>query len=267
MNIDVFLNDLWQDYTSVSPNAARIHQIFSDEGEEVVNDHVAFRTFNIAPINLSSLEKQLISLGYQPLDDYRFSDRHLIAKSYRHNEAGRPLIFLSELQTEALTEKSQEIIQRLCQQIPDDLTQTLKVFMAGTPWSTINWQEYQQLHQDSDYAAWLATMGLRANHFTVSINHLKNYSSVSEVLDHVESFGFTINESGGRIKGGERVLLEQGATLAEPIEYRFSDQSEHLIPACFYEFARRFPTKEGELYQGFVEANANRIFDSTAAKY
>jgi hypothetical protein len=35
------------------------------------------------------------------------------------------------------------------------------------------------------------------------------------------------------------------------------------IPSCYYEFARRYRLPGGELFQGFVAASADRIFEST----
>jgi hypothetical protein len=35
------------------------------------------------------------------------------------------------------------------------------------------------------------------------------------------------------------------------------------VPACYYEFARRYPIANGELYQGFIAASADKIFEST----
>ena len=38
------------------------------------------------------------------------------------------------------------------------------------------------------------------------------------------------------------------------------------IPSCFYEFAQRYELPDGKLYQGFVAASADKIFESTNAK-
>ena len=35
------------------------------------------------------------------------------------------------------------------------------------------------------------------------------------------------------------------------------------VPSCYYEFARRYPLPSGELFQGFVPASADKIFEST----
>jgi len=55
--------------------------------------------------------------------------------------------------------------------------------------------------EESEYAAWLSVLGLRANHFT--------------------------------------------------------------IKSCYYEFARRYPDRKGLLFQGFVSASVDKIFEST----
>jgi len=35
------------------------------------------------------------------------------------------------------------------------------------------------------------------------------------------------------------------------------------VPACFYEFAIRYPDENGQVFSGFIAANANKIFEST----
>ncbi len=74
-----------------------------------------------------------------------------------------------------------------------------------------------------------------------------------------------LNTIGGEIKGGESVFLAQSSTMADKITLAFSDTSL-TIPSCFYEFAQRYAMPDGELYQGFVEASADKIFESTNAK-
>jgi hypothetical protein len=85
---------------------------------------------------------------------------------------------------------------------------------------------------------------------------------VSDVLAFVEAQGYRINESGGRVKGTRADLLEQGSTLADRVSIMFADDA-HVIPTCYYEFALRYPDRDGRLYEGFVPASADRIFEST----
>jgi hypothetical protein len=67
------------------------------------------------------------------------------------------------------------------------------------------------------------------------------------------------------VKGNENVKLEQSSTLADKAQVKFTDKAME-IPSCFYEFAKRYPLPNGELYTGFVAASADKIFDSTNVK-
>ena len=118
---------------------------------------------------------------------------------------------------------------------------------------------------ESEYAAWFSAFGYRANHFTVSVNHLAEFEALEAVNAYLVENGFTLNTSGGLIKGSAAVCLEQSSTLADPTSVAFAD-GQHAIPGCFYEFARRYPMPDGHLYHGFVEASADKIFESTDAK-
>ena len=40
-------------------------------------------------------------------------------------------------------------------------------------------------------------------------------------------------------------------------------EGKHSVPACYYEFAKRYPDKEGKLYSGFIAKSADKIFEST----
>ena len=98
----------------------------------------------------------------------------------------------------------------------------------------------------------------------MSVNDLPGFDSVAAVNAALKRAGYALNDSGGEIKGSPEVLLEQSSTLADRVPVRFSD-GEQVIPGCFYEFACRYPQADGSLYQGFVEASADKIFESTDA--
>lgn len=109
----------------------------------------------------------------------------------------------------------------------------------------------------------MAALGLRVNHFTISVNAMQSFPDLPALLDFVEAQGFALNVSGGRIKGSPEVLLEQASTLADRVPVAFAAGETHQIPTCYYEFARRYPAPDGQLYEGFVAASADRIFEST----
>lgn len=262
-----FFASLWDQYTTITPQAHSIQQLFKQHGENVLNDHVAFRTFNNSPISLEKLEPQLEALGYQAYGAFVFESKHLKARCYKHTtDVNSPKIFLSELLVEELPQACQDIIGKFVAQIPADAVCTPAIFWAGKLWETPTQADYLTLAEHSEYAAWLSTMGLQANHFTVSINHLEKFSTIEEVNALLESEGYALNQVGGVIKGSPESCLEQSSTMADKVDYTFADGTQKTIPSCFYEFARRHPMKDGTLFDSFIEGNADKIFDSTSNK-
>ncbi len=263
MNTQEFFQGLWKDYISITPQAEKIHSVLEARGEEVINDHVAFRTFNQSPVTIAELEPLLFALGYKTLEPYKFEQKKLDAIAYTHEDPKQPSIFISELRVEAFSEKFQDIVKKLCAQIDPAVTKSASIFSSGCLWAMPSWEEYQTLLAESDYAAWLSVMGYRANHFTVSVNHLKDITTLEQLLDLIEATGMPLNTQGGRVKGGKEVYLAQGSTIADSTEVTFAGGDTHSVPSCFYEFAQRFETSEGVLYPGFVANNADKIFEST----
>lgn len=108
----------------------------------------------------------------------------------------------------------------------------------------IIFKDYEQLSRESEYASWVAAIGFRPNHFTVNVNAMKKLNSVEKVNQLLESHGFVLNASGGKIKGTPAELLEQSSTMAELIDVSF-DEGVKKVPGCYYEFARRYSDLPG----------------------
>lgn len=258
-----FFDALWADFAQIAPQAAAIRERLIAQGETVRNDHVAFRTFDRTPLSLEELEPHILALGYTQLDEYHFEDKHLRARAYVCE--GAPRIFSSELLTRELSGWARELIAELVAQVPAGFVSGPEVFWAGRPWAPLRFADYERLSNESEYAGWLSALGLRANHFTVAVNHLTQLRTIESVLDFIEAAGYRINESGGRVKGSRDVLLEQGSTLADRVSVPFAD-GPRVIPTCYYEFALRHADSAGRLYEGFVPTSADRIFESTSRK-
>ncbi len=263
MQVSEFFDHLWQDYIQMTPQAEIIQKALIARNESVVNDHVAFRTFNIGPMRLEKLEPLILDLGYQRYEPYHFAAKHLDAVGYIPPQSDLPRIFISELRVEELSTAAQKIIHTIIDQIPIQETLDASLFWHGRFWPAPRFEDYQTLLAESEYAAWLSIVGLRANHFTISINALNSLNDVAEMNELIEDLGFTINDSGGRIKGSPEVLLEQSSTKASRESMAFADGREELVTTCYYEFAKRYHDDSGELYQGFVAASADKIFEST----
>ncbi len=91
-----------------------------------------------------------------------------------------------------------------------------------------------------------------------------DFDTIQQVNAALKAAGFVLNGVGGEVKGDPQVMLEQSSTMADKAEVPFSD-GVRTIPSCFYEFALRYPQADGVLYPGFVEASADKIFESTNA--
>lgn len=263
MNVTLFFERLWQQYLAVTPSAEKIHQLLGG-GQPIVNDHIAVRSFNLPGTGVEAFAQHLLAMGYRQGGTYHFAAKHLDAAHFEHSDPSVPKVFISELQVESLSPQAQQLVKNLASQVNPELYLRPEVFFSGRPWQ-LSYADYQCLLQESEYAGWLAAYGYRANHFTVSVNQLAGYQSLQQVNQALLDAGFVLNSVGGEIKGSPEVLLEQSSTLADHAEVSFSD-CKQSIPSCFYEFALRYKQADGELYSGFVEASADKIFSSTDSR-
>lgn len=262
-NIDSLFTAMWQDYLRMTPSAAKVHELLAKDGE-IINDHIALRTFNLPKVGLPVLAAHFEALGYRAAGDYEFKQKKLKAKHYEHPDPTQPKVFISELLVEQFSPWLQQTVAGFVEQVTAADVVDDAFLYSGRHWQ-LDFATYEQLLAESEYAAWLAAFGYRANHFTVSINHLDGYETIVAVNDTLKHAGIVLNSAGGEIKGSPAVMLEQSSTMADHIPVAFSDGG-HTIPSCFYEFALRYPQADGTLYRGFVEASADKIFESTNAK-
>ncbi len=264
---DLF-DSLWADYTAFNPQAKRIYDLILDNERTkdpsiraLVNDHVALRTFDLPKMGVDALGAHFVELGYKACGEYVFEEKKLFARHFEHEDKTLPKVFISELETK----KFSPLVQSMVKEVSDQITEA-EIKKPSFLWSRRKWQAshatYQKLLAESEYAAWVYAFGFRSNHFTISVNHLKSFKDLPELNGFVRAKGYALNTSGGEIKGTPAQLLEQSSTLAEKTRLEFSD-GVHEIPACYYEFARRYPQADGKLYQGFIAASADKIFEST----
>ena len=254
---------LWKEYTNQNPSAQLVHDLFTKENEIVVNDHVAFRTFDDPRMNIKILAKKFIKAGYKFVGKYVFDDKHLNAVHLEHpTEENAPKVFISELILSEFSEEFQMTVKKRINSVGNAYYNDPDLIYKGSVWAKPSYADYQLLRKESEYAAWLYVYGFRVNHFTVSINSLTTYNSIEMVNQFIKDNGFEINTSGGEIKGTPENLLQQSSTLSEIIKVQF-EEGIFEIPACFYEFAIRYANEEGKVFSNFIAANANKIFDSS----
>lgn len=255
-------DELWKTYIHVNPKVADIRQLFLNDGEEVINDHIALRTFNDPRVSIDVIAKTFLSNGYQEKKDYHFSDKKLKAKHYDHPDKKMPKVFISELELEHFSDGLRTIVNSCLDFVTPTMTSDPLFINSGRPWKPLLFSTYESLRLESEYAAWMYAWGYMANHFTVKINHLKKHNSVLKVNEFLEKNGVVLNQAGGKIKGSPDVFLEQSSTMANKQLVEFSEGKKE-IPSCYYEFAFRHKLPTGEEFPDFIADNANKIFEST----
>jgi hypothetical protein len=251
------LAQLWADYTQTTPQAARIHALLEGRGEAIVNDHVALRGLGVADLGIAALARPFEAVGYiEQADRYRFDDKKLVARYWRHPDRDAPKVFISELCVGELSHSAQESLAALVAQVPAGFSTRADLPWAGRPWR-VSRAIYEALLAESEYAAWVAAFGFRVNHFTVSVDALTTFSGLAELDAFLVASGFVLNTSGGAIKGTRADKLEQSSTRADATEVEL-DGERARIPSCYYEFAKRY-----DGFEGFVPTSADKIFEST----
>lgn len=263
-DLNTLFAELWKEYVKVTPSAEKIHELLRGaEGSKIINDHIALRTFNLEKVGLEKLAAHFRQLGYEEGGDYHFEAKKLYAKHFEHPDPTAPKVFISELLVDQLSPALQATVESLVDAVNPEAVTADNFLYSGSHWS-VDYATYQRLLEESEYAAWMAAWGYRANHFTVNVNELDQFDSIEAVNQKLKAHGFQLNSAGGEIKGSPETLLEQSSTMADRVPVRFSDQTV-TIPSCFYEFALRYPKADGSLYTGFVAASADKIFESTHA--
>lgn len=263
MDLNSVFDRLWNDYSGRNASVKKIHDLFSSDGEVVVNDHIAFRTLDYDNMNIDIVARIFTSQGYVPEGQYVFKDKHLYARHFEYPEDERaPLVFISQLIMKECSPFVRDTFKDLIKKCDPGLFLSEELIFSGSLTTDLSYEIYRKLREESEYAAWFYVFGFRANHFTVSVNSLKKYDSINKVNELIKKNGFLLNSSGGEIKGTLDDRLQQSSTMADIVTVKFREGAFE-IPSCYYEFAQRFPDQEGRLFKGFNASSANKIFEST----
>ncbi len=263
MELNTIFSRLWDDYITQNPSAGAIHNLFIKEGESVVNDHIAFRTLDWKEIGIGVLAKPFIENGYVPKGEYIFKEKHLFAQHFELPGANTsPRVFISQLILADCSPFIQKTFTDLYPKTDSKKFNSSDLLFSGALFNPLSYEIFNRLREESEYAAWFYVFGFRANHFTVSVNSLTKYDNIHKVNELIKKNGYLLNSSGGEVKGTPAELLQQSSTMADIVKVKFVE-GEFEVPACYYEFAQRFPDSDGRLYSGFIAKSADKIFEST----
>ncbi|HSK08900.1 MAG TPA: DUF1338 domain-containing protein [Vicinamibacterales bacterium] len=251
------------------------------------NDHIAFRTLGVPHLGIASLEQVFLHHGYQRRDRYDFPEKKLDAHWYAPPVERFPRIFISELRVRELTPEAQDIIHSYTDSVREDPVRGLNLddprevvaFLHAPLWRRPTWTHYVRLRDESEYAAWVIHNRYYLNHFTIAVHNLPGGSDTVESFNRfLEAHGFTLNDSGGKVKTSPDGKLLQSSTVAAMVDAEFDDGRggtvRKRIPGSYVEFAERrvldefahlppHEVRREHRREGFESANADRIFEST----
>ena len=261
MKINDFLSKMWNDYSKLNPHINQVlNLIKTKEPNEIINDHIALRTFNHKKLNRHILSEYFLKNGYKAVEDLTFTEKKLKATYFIHSDPSLPRIFISELLLENFSDSFCNIINKKIDEIDIKSISDANFLTSGIPWSPIDYKTYKKIQIESDYASWVLALGYIANHFTVSVTDCSYFNDLAQLNSYLKDNGFEINSSGGEIKGSKDQGLEQSSIMSKEIKVKFSD-GIHSVPGCYYEFAYRYNN-----FNGFITKSANHIFESTNEK-
>ena len=270
MTLEQFWKKAWSRYIRLCPEAERIHGLLIEHGEtepSIVNDHVAFRTFQIPGLTRHELGRVFEQWGYQLSGEtLEFPEKKLLANYWIHPDPNQPKVFISELLLDSFSPELQAWIRSLgAEALKRFPKPTAEMFLEPT-WAPIERADYERFYPLSEYAGWTGAFGIQLNHFTIFVNQLKTFASLQDLNVYLKGHGIRLNPAGGEVKGTPSELLEQSSTEARRVPCEFAGGERVEIMGCYYEFARRYRLPSGQMFQGFIPKSADKIFESNFEK-
>src|SRR5262249_49568203 len=121
------LDALWTQYKSRVDYAQQYEKMVEQHGGKVINDHIAFRTFecNVGsqPAGVEAIARIFVPLGYVPKDKSIFEDKKVTAWHYEHKtNPDNPKLFISQLEVDELPPEAVNLIKPTVKNAPDLLT-------------------------------------------------------------------------------------------------------------------------------------------------
>lgn len=282
------LDALFKVYESRVPDVRKITQAMINKGmvsdqTDIVNDHIAFRTMGVDHLGIASFEKIFLAHGYKKREYYHFDNKKLDAYWYSPPTDDLPRIFISELKVEQLTEATQKIITHYTRKITADPVDALDLneveavaaFFQTPLWELPSKEDYENLLQESEYAAWVIYNRYYLNHYTISVHDLPQpYNRLESFNEFLKSIEIKLNDAGGEIKTSQDGLLRQSSSVANQVEAQFVQGEKKTIAGSYVEFAERSllpefitldPSQLKRIHrrEGFEASNADKIFEST----
>ncbi len=294
--LNALLERLWAIYTQRVEYARRYVELVQSKGGRVVNDHIAFRTFNTRtgsqPAGIAAIERVFLPLGYKAVGSYTFQQTHLHARHYEHANPLAPKIFISQLEVDDLPSDGASQLREavggardrlaggplellraastLREAEASSLVDHLVDFFTALPWPAPRASLVREINTVSQYAAWTLLHGNNVNHFTAYINeqNVAEWPDIEATIAGLRQAGVPLKNE---IEGERGSKLRQTATQAVDVDCPVVD--EHGGPTtlrwayAYYELAERGDVTDEagarRRFQGFLGPQAAQLFEMT----
>lgn len=290
---------LWNQYLERVSYASVYATLVAEKGGQVINDHLAFRTFNThtgeQPEGIRALRHILINLGYRAGSKYKFQKKKLNAIHFEHPDTTLPKIFVSQLEVDKLplwaqklvhitvkdtryllSDHSIELLNILKEKevLPIEAAELLVKDLVNyfrRPWDIPHKDDVLKLNDVTQYGAWVLLHGNSVNHFAASINHqnVGEWPDLETTCKVLEMEGIPMKKT---IEGKKGSKLRQSSTLSVKEEVKI--KSENGIDRMTWTYAyfelteRGYIEENGEkkLFNGFLGEQAMHLFDMTKTR-
>ena len=261
-NLIRLLHTQWVGYRGMSSKIGGICKYIGERWDKDMFetiDHFAIRTLNLNGISMEDRAVFFKTNGYEYKGGFEFPEKKIIAQYFQHPDARLPKVFISELQVDQLSLSSRKLLESLFKDVTIGSCD-----LECPPPLNISSDSYLSLREESQYAAWISVFGFQPNHYALLVNSLGKKVSIQGVMNALRELPVGIDFN-CNVMGSKHAKVEQFSTNSDWVEFEFLDKRE-LIPGPYLEFIQRHPDETGALYQGYLEGNANKLFESTAVK-
>lgn len=254
-----FIRELWDNYVTITPSASKIKAFLRLNNDTLATDCIAFQSIDVDSCGVKRISRPFLDMGYVIQRNYCFKERKLQAVHLENPfSKNAPKIFISALLLDHCSAFTKRTLLNAfeCYHFSEE-----NILNLGRQWD-ISYAIYKKLARESDYAAWLYAHGLRASHFTLNIDQLKNYT-MTELCNKLQNLGVPLYDLGEIIKGSKDKGLRLVRTITDRISVRFEDIHQKVfIPSCYLEFSEKYVIGD-KYFGGFLTDVISKRFEST----
>lgn len=290
------IQKLWEAFLVRVPYAQVYSELVKQNGGQVVQDHIGFRTLNThtgeQPGGILAIRHIIECLGYNSAGKYVLPKKNLKAIHFENDAPGIPKFYVSQLDVSQLPAWAQNLIPDALSDTPYLLSDTSiellnKLKTDGVlnteaaeilvdelvnyfrrPWNPPARETVLKLNDVSHYAAWVLLHGNSPSHFAVNINlqNVIDWPDLETTCLSMKDAGIPMKE---KIEGEKGSIMRQSATLAvkEDVAVKGDGENDEITWTYAYleVIQRGYHEDNGQksLFQGFIESQERHLYNLT----